>query len=160
MEGGKKIGLPEWGHKKRKINHKNLWGPSFVQQCVQYYGKEGVHVCDCVWECVWKCNEAQSAAYLYHADILPQVFHHFTSLLTGCTVTGAPCDSQPLTRSPSSYSIRERPSPLVWSPRNTKRAIFAINQPNAEDFFSGHTGESHFAPPFNQIFQFTCAFTQ
>lgn len=38
-------------------------------------------------------EKAPSAAYLCHADVWPLVVHHFTSLLTGGTVTGAACDS-------------------------------------------------------------------
>lgn len=41
----------------------------------------------------WWIEDAQLAAYLYHADAWPTVFHHFASLLTGCTVIGEPCDS-------------------------------------------------------------------
>lgn len=51
----------------------------------------------------WWIEDAQLAAYLYHADAWPTVFHHFASLLTGCTVIGEPCDS---TVAPSPLATR------------------------------------------------------
>ena len=92
-----------------------------------------------------RAGKAKLATYLYHTDAGPLVLHHFTSLLTGCTVTTAP-------RNSAHAPLGKRPPQPVWcfsarGERQTwtlRQMFFPLISRMARIDFSGHTGESHF----------------